>query len=416
MKTENLFRKFANKLVSPAFPAFVKIDIKDILNKVKISLNGFLKSHPKAKRVTLCVTDITREFPEREVLPSILGLLEKNGILRENIQILVATGLHRHLRDEELKKRFSVDIVKKYGIIQNDPYDSVRVRGGENLFINRILFESDLIIGTGVFEPHQYAGFSGGNKIFIIGCGGKKTIDYTHSYKMILKNGVRLGNVKNNPFREYIEESAKLLPPKWVLNIVKDSEGRIIAFDCGEPKSVFSNLSCWYRKNLAIEFNKRFDAAIVLIDKAKGVNLYQASRGATYLALSESPVIKEGAPIVLCARLDEGFGGGEGEKEFFKILSMPENNKGLVERLKLEGNTGGGQRALMLLMTLLRNKIIVTGFNKKIDFQRENLLFIPSVERAWKTIYSEYKCRNIIFLRDPFYGLYRFSEGKNNEI
>ncbi|MGB9598975.1 MAG: lactate racemase domain-containing protein [Myxococcota bacterium] len=411
MESENLIRKFAKSFTSLNLPSYKQVKKGEILNAVDNSLNRFLKINSGAKRVTLCVTDGTRAFPEREFLPFILKSLFKNGIPLEGVRILVATGLHRHLSTQELKSRLGVDIVRKYKIFQNDPYDGVRVRGEKELFVNRLLLDSDIIIGTGIFEPHQYAGFSGGDKIFIIGCGGKRTIDYTHSHRMILKKGVKIGNVKGNPFRGYIERAARLLPPRWVLNIVKDPTGRIISFDCGEPSRVFERLYIWYRENLSIEFCKRFDAAFVVINKSKGINLYQASRGATYLALSESPVIKRGAPIILCAGLEEGFGGGASEEEFFRILSMKESNKLLLKRLKLVGNSGGGQRALMLLMTLLRHRVIVTGYNKKIDFHRENLLFIPSIEEAIRSIYSEFRIEELLFVRDPFFGLPRFSEG-----
>jgi nickel-dependent lactate racemase len=50
----------------------------------------------------------------------------------------------------------------------------------EGLTVNRLLWESDLVIATGVVEPHQYAGYSGGGKTVVIGCGSEETIGVTH--------------------------------------------------------------------------------------------------------------------------------------------------------------------------------------------------------------------------------------------
>jgi len=61
--------------------------------------------------------------------------------------------------------------------------------------VNRRAYQSDLIIATGVVEPHQYAGYSGGGKTLAIGCGGEATIGFTHGATMLETDGVRLGQI-----------------------------------------------------------------------------------------------------------------------------------------------------------------------------------------------------------------------------
>jgi nickel-dependent lactate racemase len=67
-----------------------------------------------------------------------------------------------------------------------------------SLTVNCLLFNSDLIIATGVVEPHQYAGYSGGGKTVVIGCGSEETIRLTHGPQFLDHPGVRLGQVDGN--------------------------------------------------------------------------------------------------------------------------------------------------------------------------------------------------------------------------
>lgn len=409
LEDDRVIKNYKKYFVSPDFFDVEKTDWRKERDRVLDSLTDFINSHKGAKSVTICVTDNTRPFPDRKILPYLLNCLQKNGISRQGITIFVATGLHRHLVRRELVEKFGEEIVERYRIVQNDPMDSIALSG--NLYVNRMLSESDLLIGTGVFEPHQYAGFSGGSKIFIIGCGGRRTIDFTHSSNMVLKRGVRPGNVNRNPFRDFIERSARYLPPGWILNVVIGEMGEIIALDCGEPERVFNNLSKWYLENLTHIFRRRFDAAFITIGDGKGRNLYQASRGATYIALSNSSVLKKGSPIIVSAKLEEGIGKGEGEREFYRVLSSHLNNRRLFNSLKSGGVRGGGQRALMLLLTLMRHPVIFTGYTKRPDFQRENLFFVPDKSHAIDIVLSDYGCNKIIYIANPFLGLFKFSEG-----
>lgn len=410
MCEEALIKEYKNYLVIPKYPPIEKINVKSVIDNIHPSIKTFIMKNRGIKKITICVTDNTRSFPERRILPYILKGLEFNKIEKTNITILIATGLHRHLKEEELILKFGKGIVKNYRIIQNNPFDSVRLN--KRLFINRLLIESDAILGTGIFEPHQYAGFSGGNKIFIIGCGGKQTIDFTHSLSMILRKGVRIGNINNNPFRDFIEESARILPPRWVINLVLGRENEIISYSMGEPEDVFSELYEWYLKNLRFDFSFKYDGALIDIGDRKGVNLYQASRGATYIALSESPIIKKNAPIIVRARLEEGIGKGEGEREFARILCSSLKNHTLIKRLSSNGISGGGQRAAMLLFTLKEHPVIFTGYNKSCHIRRENLHFIRDTRLALDRVISEFGCKKVVYIKNPFYGLYCFSERK----
>jgi len=69
-----------------------------------------------------------------------------------------------------------------------------------DITVNALLLESDLIIATGVVEPHQFAGYSGGGKTVVIGCGSEETIGLTHGPQFLDHPGVRLDRSPVIPF------------------------------------------------------------------------------------------------------------------------------------------------------------------------------------------------------------------------
>jgi len=60
--------------------------------------------------------------------------------------------------------------------------------------------EADLLIATGIVEPHQYAGYSGGRKTLAVGAAGEALIAYTHGPAFIDNPATRLGRIDGNPF------------------------------------------------------------------------------------------------------------------------------------------------------------------------------------------------------------------------
>src|SRR6266496_3882089 len=68
------------------------------------------------KTACILICDITRPVPNKLLLPPMLRILEEQGIARDDILILVATGLHRPNQGTELEEMVGSDIVKNYRI------------------------------------------------------------------------------------------------------------------------------------------------------------------------------------------------------------------------------------------------------------------------------------------------------------
>ncbi len=96
----------------------------------------------------------------------------------------------------------------------------------------------------------------------------------------------------------------------------------------------------------------------------KAVNLYQASRAATYLALADGAPLLPGAPILLPAAIPEGAGQGIGEQRFYETLrsvSQAESPGHLVAQLRRTGFPAGVQRAYIVAQVLAQHPVIVVG-------------------------------------------------------
>jgi nickel-dependent lactate racemase len=104
----------------------------------------------------------------------------------------------------------------------------------------------------------------------------------------------------------------------------------------------------------------QYDIVIAGVGHPKDVNLYQASRAATYLRFAPTPVVREGGAIIIPARLEEGAGEGAGEQRFLAALERAESPAAVVDEARRHF-AGGEQRAVMVALTLQWCQVIVAA-------------------------------------------------------
>ena len=136
------------------------------------------------KDAIICVDDITRPTPAYLLLPRIVKELLQANINSRQIRILVGTGAHRPMNDEELALKLGKEITNKFQISTHDFLGTdVRfvgwVKGGP-VYLNRLFLEADLRICVGGVIPHGETGFGGGAKMVVPGLSGKRTISHFH--------------------------------------------------------------------------------------------------------------------------------------------------------------------------------------------------------------------------------------------
>jgi lactate racemase len=328
-------------------------------------------------RVTVAVPDLTRPSPDALFVPMLLAELESAGIPAARVTVLVALGMHRPLTDAEIAGRLGPVAASGVRVRQaqgGEPasYRDLGVLGTAEaeggiphpvpVFLHEAAAECDLLLATGVVEPHQFAGFSGGRKTAAIGCAGEATIRSLHGIPFLEHPGTRLGSLAGNPLHHALEAIARRARLAFSLNVTFDPHGRPVAVAAGDPRAVLATLAArgapyfWARVD-----PEPFDVVLAGVPPAKGSNLYQVSRALTYLAFAPRPVLRDRGWVVLPAELPEGVGTGRGEEEFAARMAAGRDPASVMDHLRREGYGAGGQRAFLVAKALATLRGMVVG-------------------------------------------------------
>jgi len=318
-------------------------------------------------RVCIIFTDITRSCPEHLLVPPMLRELEKAGVRDQDITLLCGIGLHRPSTPEEKVIKLGEDIVKRYRVIDNEPrnqdmlVDLGFTPGGVPVTVHREAVASDLLIATGIVEPHQMAGYSGGRKTAAVGAAGEALIAHTHGPAFTDHPDMRLGRIDGNPFHDAITEAAHRADLRFILNVVMDDEHHILKVAAGEPDTTFRELVTFAQSVFEVPIDRQYDVAVGGVGFPKDSNLYQTSRAASYLFFAPTPVVKRGGYIILPASCEEGAGEGVGEQRFFTAMRDAPNVRYVLRDARKNGYPPGQQRAFVMAKVLEEVSVIIVG-------------------------------------------------------
>jgi lactate racemase len=318
-------------------------------------------------RVVIVVTDITRDCPDDLLVPALLDELDLAKVPVDQITVVVGIGLHRSSTPAERLEMFGQDIVDRVRIVDPDPIDPACVidlgvtAGGVPATINRLVWDADLVVATGVVEPHQYAGYSGGRKTVAIGCAGERTIEFTHSPAMLDHPRVRLGVVEGNPFHEAVSEIAQRVGLRFIINVVMGDDGQIVSVQAGEPSATFDSLVRIARALYTVPLDAQVDVAVAGVGYPKDSNLYQASRAASYLYFAPRPVVRPGGVIIVPAPAPEGVGAGVGEQRYLDVMRSAVDASAILADARQNGYKPGAQRAFVMARVLEECAVVVVG-------------------------------------------------------
>jgi nickel-dependent lactate racemase len=318
---------------------------------------------------TACIvfTDITRDSPDRLLVPALLAELEMAGVRDQDITLLCGIGMHRPSTQEEKVIKLGQAVVERYRVMDHEPLDRTKLKDlgsteeGIPLLVNNLACQADLLIATGMVEPHQYAGYSGGRKTPAIGAGGEQMITYTHGPQMVDHPGTRLGNIEDNPFHQAITEAARRAGLSFILNVVQDNHKRAVSILAGEPDATFAELVKVAKELYEVPIPQLYDVAVAGVGFPKDTNIYQASRAASQLFFAPCSVVKEGGIFIVPAPTEEGAGQGFAERCFLETMSGAVNMEFLLAELRRKGYPPGGQRAFVMAKVLEKTNVIIAG-------------------------------------------------------
>jgi lactate racemase len=291
--------------------------------------------------VTIAVNDHTRPVDPSAALTALFARLTGPRC------VVVGLGLHRPERPDELS------VISRFDPVQHDPDDSVPVGhiGGIAARVAVPVAQAAWSISVGVVELHQYAGVSGGHKGVVVGCGGRQTIAALHHRDRITMPQVEVGRVEGNPFRQVIDRIGRAARCRLAVVYVP-ALGRWMA---GDPTLVVAEaarrLDPWYSVPGPV------GGAVLRVPASKGLSLYQASRAATYLAMSPRCPVARGGALVIDAALPEGLGSEAGF-----VAALQREGPPWGGTLSGPAPTGAGaQRAVLLALLAQRYRLVLRG-------------------------------------------------------
>ena len=323
-------------------------------------------AHP-GERVCIVFTDVTRASPDHLLVPALLRELEAAGVRDEDITLLCGIGMHRPSTSAERIAKLGAEVVARYRVIDNEPQNPQALvdlgvtAGGVPVSAHRAAVEADLLMATGLVEPHQYAGYSGGRKTLAVGAAGERLIAHTHGPAFVDHPGTRLGRVEGNPFHEAITEAARRANLRFILNVVLDDEKRILKVAAGEPEAAFQELVAFARSVYEVPVPRQHDVAVGGVGFPKDANLYQASRAASYLFFAPTPVVRPGGLLIIPARCEEGAGEGVGEQRFFAAMRDAPDVQSILDDARQYGYPPGQQRAFVMAKVLEEARVVIVG-------------------------------------------------------
>ena len=262
------------------------------------------------KRALVITSDHTRPIPSAVTLPLLLEEIRK-GSPEADITILVASGLHRAMTEEEMLKRFGYELLPRERFVVHDAHDGAgmayfgRLPSGGELYLNRLAAEADLVVSEGFIEPHFFAGYSGGRKSILPGIASDATIRWNHNAGFIADPRAWQGRLHDNPIHRDMAFAAEAARLAFILNVLLDESKQITAAFAGDPAAAHE-AGCLRCGQLA-----RVPAvqADIVVTSNGGYpldqNIYQCVKGMT----AAEACVRPGGAVILCAALGDGHGG-----------------------------------------------------------------------------------------------------------
>ncbi len=313
-----------------------KNELLNLPEKIKKELNSPINTLPlknlatDKKNVCIVIDDITRPLPSRLILPFVVAEIEKGGVKKENIKIIIALGLHRPLTAKE-KEYLAGPIYQEIKVFNHNPYKNLKyltkTKWDSKVYLNRYFLESDLKIIISDIEYHQLFGYGGGTKSIHPGIADADSIKDIHSW-LDLPN-VEAGVLKGNQLREEIERIGKIANVDFSINVVLNSKKEICGIFCGELSKAFYQGVKLVDQMYRIKIKNPVDTVIVSPGgHPRDIDLYQSQKSVE----SAKKIVKYQGKIILLAECSEGWGS----KLFERWIKQAKNPEEIITRIKKE--------------------------------------------------------------------------------
>jgi nickel-dependent lactate racemase len=281
--------------------------IRNPVRAVKQALETPVGSPPLAemarhgKSACILICDITRPVPNGTLLPPLIETITAAGISRENILILVATGLHRPNEGEELREIIGSDEVFRTIRAENHfardreaHVDLGKTSRGIPILIDRRFVEADLKIVTGLVDAP--------------GVAYQDTILNFHTAHILEHEKSANCIIEGNPLHEEQIEIVRKIGGIVALNVVIDEIRRIGFVNFGEVEASHREAVEFMRRHAEVTLPRRFKT---IVTTSAGYPLdrtyYQTVKGMVGVV----DILEPGGTIIIASECSEGMGSRE---------------------------------------------------------------------------------------------------------
>lgn len=293
-----------------------------------------LREIARGKRsAAISVCDITRPAPNRLVLPHVLRHLEEAGIARENVTVLIATGLHRPATEAEIREivgpelRDSLHVVNHNAKVFSEHRHLGETASGIPVYIDERFMAADVHITLGFIEPHLMLGFSGGRKLIAPGLAAQETIKVIHSPKFMRDARAIEGSIAENPLHGELLEIARMARHDFLIDVSLTRDRKIAAVFAGHPEKAHRQGADFVAQTMLETIDAPVDAVLTT---AAGYPLdltfYQTVKGIT----AAQHIVKPGGRILVISECQEGAGA----PEFKEMLKRFPNDREFLNHIR----------------------------------------------------------------------------------
>jgi len=275
---------------SPADPA---VQVRAAL-KAPIGSPTLDKIVRPGEKVVIVTSDITRYTGSEIYLPVLIEQLNACGVPDDDIEILVALGIHRKQTENEHRKILG-PLFGRIRVIDHDcdnPAELATIGATSDdltITVNRRVIEADRVIVTGTVGFHYFAGFGGGRKGLVPGVAARETCMATH-FRVLNPPEIggrhpqaATGVLDGNPVHTAILAAARMVEPDFLLNTVLSPQKEILAVFAGEMEQAHLAACDLVRQLYAVDLAAPADLAVVSCGgQPKDINFIQAHKALDY--------------------------------------------------------------------------------------------------------------------------------------
>jgi nickel-dependent lactate racemase len=269
------------------------------------------------KRVLIIIPDGTRTAP----IPLMFRLFHEH--LRGRVaalDYLIALGTHQAMTDTAINKLIGVSVEERattyanvnifnhrwdleetfvtLGEISADEIAAISnglLRQAVSVRINKMIFDYDQVIICGPTFPHEVVGFSGGNKYFFPGIGGKEVINFSHWLGAVITNYEVIGT-RHTPVRRVIDAAAAMINcAKLCFSLVVKGDG-LAGLYIGSPEAAYE-AAAELSSQVHITWVERPFRRVLSVMPEMYEDIWTAAKGMYKL----EPAIADGGEVIIYA-------------------------------------------------------------------------------------------------------------------